>query len=170
MSKQQITCNQTKTTASHRVFAPDLNEHDTVFGGFTLSMVDNSASLSALRTTKALTASVSMDHVNFLKPFVLQDGMIMESYVTGISNRSLEVFVKVTGEHLLTGERFIGFTCFITFVILDKDKDLSNLELIPETEEQKYLCSLYEQRKSVRKQILTEDKELVNHLDLNSGN
>ena len=48
----------------------------------------------------------------------------MEAYVTGVGHRSLEVFVKVIGEHLMTGERFVGFSCFMTYVIQDPQKSI----------------------------------------------
>lgn len=56
----------------------------------------------------------------FYCSFALHDSFCVESYVTGVGTHSIEVFAKVVGEHLLTGERFLGMTAFFTFVILDK--------------------------------------------------
>ena len=117
----EIKCNNTLAVSLHRVFNADLNEHGTVFGGQILKLVDGEASVAA------------MDHVQFLRPFKLQDSMCMEAYVTGVGRRSLEVFVKVIGEHLMTGERFLGFTCFMTYVIQDPNKQIEYDKVVPET-------------------------------------
>ena len=107
----KINCNETLAVSLHRVFNADLNEHGTVFGGRILELVDGEASVAAMRVTRSTVVTAAMDHVQFLKPFHLQDSMCMEAYVTGVGHRSLEVFVKVIGEHLMTGERFVGFSC-----------------------------------------------------------
>lgn len=118
----KINCNETLAVSLHRVFNADLNEHGTVFGGRILELVDGEASVAAMRVTRSTVVTAAMDHVQFLKPFQLQDSMCMEAYVTGVGHRSLEVFVKVIGEHLMTGERFVGFSCFMTYVIQDPKK------------------------------------------------
>ena len=37
------------------------------------------------------------------------------------------VFAKIIGEHLQTGERYIGLTSFLTFVITDKSVSLDKI-------------------------------------------
>ena len=75
----------------------------------------------------------------------------MEAYVTGVGHRSIEVFVKVIGEHLMTGERFLGFTCFITYVIADPQKAVPVTGMVPETDEQRTLLAGYEGRRQERR-------------------
>ena len=135
----KVTCNDTLAVSIHRVFNADLNEHGTVFGGRILELVDGEASVAAMRVTRSTVVTAAMDHVQFLKPFHLQDSMCMEAYVTGLGHRSLEVFVKVIGEHLRTGERFLGFTCLMTYVIQDPTKQVLYDELVPTTDEQRTL-------------------------------
>lgn len=166
MSKRQLTCHETLSITNHRVFSSDLNEHNTVFGGQTLSMVDNTSSIAASRAAHQVTVTVSMDHLNFIAPFELQDAMVFESYVTGTSHRSLEVFVKGIGEHLLTGERFVGFTCFVTFVTAAKPADPELPEIVPETDEEKFICAGYQDRLAERKVDREEQKAIFKHIDL----
>ena len=160
-----ISCNQTIIVANHRVFQPDLNEHQTVFGGKILSLVDDSASIAAMRLTRSTVVTATFDHVNFLKPFHLQDSMCMEAYVSGTGHRSLEVFAKIVGENLTTGERFLGFTSFITFVMAEKPQTPLPI-VVPQTEEQRYICSGYLQRYQARKNNREEQEQLIAHTSI----
>ena len=117
---EDLTCRQTLAITSHRVLASDLNEHETVYGGRLLEMLDGTASISAIRLARASNVTASVDELNFLAPFILNDSLCIESYVSGVGSRSIEVFAKIIGEHLTTGERFLGLTAFLTFVVPDK--------------------------------------------------
>ncbi len=153
---------------SHRVFQPDLNEHESVFGGKILSLVDDSASVAAVRLTHKTVVTASFDHVSFLEPFHLDDSMFLEAYVSGTGTRSLEVFVKIIGENLTTGERFVGYTCFITYVIEDRRATTPLPPVKPVTDEQRYIVSGYEKRNAQRKQRRAEQAELNDHVVVDS--
>lgn len=163
-----VSCNATLIVTTHRVFQPDLNEHQTVFGGRILSLVDDSASVAAVRLTHKTVVTASFDHVSFLRPFHLDDSMILEAYVSGTGTRSLEVFVKIIGENLTTGERFVGFTCFITYVIDDKSVTAPLPSVTPLTDEQRYLCAGYAQRTAQRKERRQEQRGLNAHVTTSS--
>ena len=90
----------------------------------------------------------------------------MEAYVTGFGKRSIEAFTKVIGEHLMTGERFLGFYCFMTFVILDPEKQTAFNKLIPETEEQKTLMATYSQRVKQRQIQRQKQQEFLPHISI----
>lgn len=157
----KVTCNDTLSVSIHRVFNADLNEHGTVFGGRLLEMVDGEASVAAMRVTRSTVVTAAMDHVQFLKPFKLQDSMCMEAYVTGLGHRSLEVFVKVIGEHLATGERFLGFTCLMTYVIQDPSKQVRYDEIVPGNDEQRALVAGYGQRRKHRAENRQYQKKML---------
>ncbi|WP_434737609.1 acyl-CoA thioesterase [Limosilactobacillus sp.] len=156
-----INCDDTLSVSLHRVFNADLNEHGTVFGGQILKLVDGEASVAAMRVTRTTVVTAAMDHVQFLRPFKLQDSMCMEAYVTGVGRRSLEVFVKVIGEHLMTGERFVGFTCFMTYVIQDPDQRIKYDRVVPQTDEQRAMVEGYETRRLHRKENRQRQKTIV---------
>lgn len=161
-----IKCNDTLSVSMHRVFNEDLNEHGTVFGGRILELVDGEASVAAMRVTRSTVVTASMDHVQFLQPFHLQDSMCMEAYVTGIGSRSLEVFVKVIGEHLITGERFLGFTCFMTFVVADAAQTIVYEKIIPQTTEQQAIVDGYANRRMLRKANRQQEREMFKAVKL----
>lgn len=146
-----ISCQQTLARFEHRLLAADLNEHGTLFGGRLLAWSDSNASISAMRVTHKTVVTATLDHVNFLHPFHLTDTVQLTSYVTGIHHRSLEVFTKGWGENLETGDRFLGFLGFTTFVV-GQPNDAPWPQLLPITEEQQRLVSGYAQRYQQRQQ------------------
>lgn len=161
-----INCNDTLAVSLHRVFNADLNEHGTVFGGQILKLVDGEASVAAMRVTRSTVVTAAMDHVQFLRPFKLQDSMCMEAYVTGVGHRSLEVFVKVVGEHLMTGKRFLGFTCFMTYVIQDPAKQIIYKRVIPQNDEQRALIAGYQDRRRRRKENRQRQQDILRSLTI----
>ncbi|GAW64957.1 acyl-CoA thioesterase [Ligilactobacillus acidipiscis] len=159
---EPMTCRQTLAVTSHRVLTGDLNEHETVYGGRLLEMLDGTASISASRLAKSVSVTASMDQTNFIAPFGLQDSFCIETYVSGCGKRSIEVFAKIIGEHLQTGERYIGLTSFLTFVVTDKSVSLR--KIIPETAEEKMINAGYEKRQENRISSLRTQKEFNSSL------
>lgn len=160
-----VSCNTTLVIASHRIFQGDLNEHGTVFGGRILALVDDSASIAAVRLAHSVTVTASLDHVNFIAPLHLNDAMELMAYVSGSGHRSLEVFAKVLGEDRTSGHRFLAFTCFITFVTTQQPAPVLPA-IVPETAEQRYICAGYEQRVKQRQQQRANEADLLTHLSL----
>lgn len=161
---QNLKCSDTLSISNHRVFSSDLNEHNTVFGGKTLMTIDDNSSIAASRIARIETVTASIDQVNFILPFGLQDSMCTESYVSGVGSRSIEVFTKIIGEHLKTGKRFLGLTCFSTFVVTDKNIVLPNI--VPDNDEAEYVCSGYQERQSQRLKKLLEQEKFYQNISL----
>lgn len=148
-----LKCNDTLVTATHLVLNGDLNEHGTVYGGQILDLVDGDASVSAMKVTPEVIVTAAMDHVQFLRPFKLRDAMTMESYVTGVGHRSIEVFCKMLAEHLESRQREVAFTAFFTYVIADPKSAVAYDVVEGQTAEQKALVAGYEKRRAARKQL-----------------
>lgn len=144
MDRKIITCHETLAVTNHRVLASDLNEHDTVYGGRILELLDGNASIAAARLARCQTVTAAVDRFDFIAPFALHDSLCLVSYVSGAGHRSLEVFTKILGEHLATGERFLGGTAFLTFVVPDKTVSLPNVQ--PQSAEEKAVCAAYPDR------------------------
>jgi Acyl-CoA hydrolase len=161
---EPLKCSQTLSISNHRVFSSDLNEHGTVFGGKTLTVIDDNSSIAASRIARIETVTASIDQVNFILPFELQDSMCTESYVSGVGSRSIEVFTKIIGEHLKTGKRFLGLTCFSTFVVTDKEVVLPGI--IPDSDESEYVCSGYQKRQDERLKKLLEQEKFNKNISL----
>ena len=64
-----------------------------------------------------------MDWVDFLHPVRSSDCVSYESFVIWTGRTSMEVFVKVVAEDLISGEKRIAATSFVTFVALSKENN-----------------------------------------------
>ncbi|THE14334.1 acyl-CoA thioesterase [Enterococcus hirae] len=147
-------CKDSMVIQTHRIFPFDLNPFGYLFGGNLMTMIDDAASISVTRHCRRGAVTASLDSLNFLKPLHENHSVCVESYVSGAHKKSMEVFVKIIGEDLTTGERYLAATCFTTFVAVPSHMNLETSftvpKVIPETEEEKLVCSGYEKRRSAR--------------------
>ncbi|MFO8069487.1 MAG: acyl-CoA thioesterase [Alkalibacterium sp.] len=166
-TKQTITCNETRVVQTHRILPPDLNDHQTLFGGKLMSYIDDTASISVsrfARTNDIVTAS--MDELHFIHPIRPGHSVCVETYVTGVGRTSVEVFAKVLGEELMTGERYIAATSFITFVIVGLSKDQSLPHVRSESNEEQMICGEYQDRKKRRLADRSANEKLVEAISI----
>jgi acyl-CoA hydrolase len=158
------TCNESRVVRTGRIFPNDVNNHNTLFGGRLMSDMDMIASISAVRHARKEVVTASTDSVDFLSPITQQDSVCIESFVTWTGTSSMEVFVKVIAENLITGNRKIAATAFLTFVALDEDgKPTKVPEIIPETKEEKKLFETGKDRAEKRKEHRKSSKELASY-------
>lgn len=158
------TCNESRVVRTGRIFPNDVNNHNTLFGGKLMSDMDMIASISAVRHARKEVVTASTDSVDFLSPITQQDSICIESFVTWTGTSSMEVFVKVIAENLMTGKRKIAATAFLTFVALDEEgKPTKVPEIIPETKEEKKLFETGKDRAEKRKEHRKSSKELASY-------
>ncbi|WP_312468882.1 acyl-CoA thioesterase [Neobacillus sp.] len=158
------TCNESRVVRTSRIFPNDVNNHHTLFGGKLMSDVDMLASISATRHSRRECVTASTDSVDFLSPITPKDSVCFESFVTWTGTSSIEVFVKIIAENLISGDRKIAATAFLTFVALDDNgKPTAVPKIIPETEEEKKLYETGHERAEKRKQHRKNSKELASY-------
>lgn len=158
------TCNESRVVKTSRVFPNDVNDHNTLFGGKLMSDIDMTASITAVRHSRKEVVTASTDSVDFLHPIKPDDSVCLESYVTSTGRTSMEVFVKVTAEDLLSGERKIAATAFLTFVALDENgKPCAVPGVVPETEEEKKIHETAALRAEKRKKHRQQSQELASY-------
>ncbi len=156
---------ESRCVKTARIFPNDVNNHNTLFGGKLMSYIDDIASISAARHCRRSVVTASTDSVDFLHPIRPSDAVSLESFVTWTGTSSMEVFVKVVKEDLMSGERTIAATSFLTFVALDdNNKPVSVPSVIPETEEEKKLHETAPDRAEMRKRRREESKKLAHFL------
>jgi acyl-CoA hydrolase len=157
---------ETRVIHTDQVLLNDLNNYHTLFGGVLMKKMDACATLSARRHSRVKQCvTASTDSVNFLYPIQQRDSVSIESFVCYTGRRSMEIFCKVVAEDLETGERKIAATAFFTFVPLDENKKpLEVPEVLPETEEEKYLYQTGKEREKIRRLKREQNKELVSRL------
>ncbi|AXI00109.1 acyl-CoA thioesterase [Sporosarcina sp. PTS2304] len=166
--KLEKQCRESRVVRTSRIFPNDVNNHNTLFGGRLMSDIDQIASISAARHSRADCVTASMDSVDFLHPIRPSDSVCFESYVTWTGKSSMEIFVKVIAEDLASGDCKVAATSLLTFVALDENKKpLAVPRVIPETEEEKYLHETAPQRAEIRKMRKQQSKDLATVLTNN---
>ncbi|WP_379971108.1 acyl-CoA thioesterase [Ectobacillus sp. sgz5001026] len=163
-------CKESKSIKTSRVFPNDTNNNDTLFGGRLMYMIDDVASIAAARHSRNFTVTASTDSVDFLNPITKADAVCLEAYVTWTGRTSMEVFVKITAENLLTGEHKIAATSFLTFVAIGKDgKPTEVATVIPETNEEKFLHKTAIERATRRIENRQHSKSLAEFINSNGN-
>jgi acyl-CoA hydrolase len=152
---------ETKTSKTTHVLPPDTNHHGTLFGGKLMAYIDDVASIAATRHARKPVVTASTDSVDFLQPIKVGDAVTLEAMVTYTGRSSMEVGVKVTSEVLLTGETNVAAISFLTFVALEDGKPVVIPEVVPETEEEKWLNETAKNRAEHRKARKKHSQELA---------
>ncbi|GGE62796.1 acyl-CoA hydrolase [Priestia taiwanensis] len=157
---------ESKVMKTSRVFPVDLNSLETLFGGKIVAEMDIIASISAARHSRMNCVTASIDSVDFLCPVRKTDSVDYQSFVVYTGKSSMEVFVKVIAEDLLSGTRRVAATCFVTFVALQDGKPVQIPQVIPETEEEKLLHEIAMDRVKKRKERRTVSAKLARILEV----
>ncbi|GCF94996.1 acyl-CoA thioesterase [Enterococcus florum] len=132
-----------------------------------MTLIDDTASISVSRHCRRGAVTASLDNLNFLEPLHANHSVCVESFVSGAHHKSMEVFVKVIGENLTTGERYLAATCFTTFVAVSSDaEEFTVPRVVPETEEEKMVCAGYKKRRAHRLHERDDYKEFAAELSL----
>lgn len=151
------------------VLPPDTNHHGTIFGGKLMAYIDDVATIAATRHARNPVVTASTDSVDFLHPVRKGDAVCLSAFVTWAHKTSMEVFVRVITEDLLTGERKVCATSFLTFVALGEDgKPTPVAEVLPETDEEVKLFETAQERKEARKIRRQESKMFANIIDVDT--
>lgn len=162
------TCAQTRAIQSRRIFPFDVNMHQTLFGGNLTRIIDDCASITVSRHCRRLAVTASVDAMNYIKPLPLGHSVCVETYISGVGKKSMEVFCKVIGEDVLSGERYLAATSFWTFVALPREDetDFSVPQIVAETEEEQFICSGYEARRTARLEQLERQEALMKNVTI----
>ncbi|MBB3114608.1 acyl-CoA hydrolase [Paenibacillus phyllosphaerae] len=147
------------------VLPPDTNHHGTIFGGKLMAYIDDVATIAATRHARRPVVTASTDSVDFLHPVKKGDAVSLTAFVTWTHKTSMEVFVRVVTEDLLTGQRKVCATSFLTFVALgDDDRPTLVPAVVPETDEERLLFETAPERKEARKIRRQESKHFASYM------
>lgn len=147
------------------VLPPDTNHHGTIFGGKLMAYIDDVATIAATKHARRPVVTASTDSVDFLHPVRKGDAVSLSAFVTWSHKTSMEVFVRVVTEDLLTGGRKVCATSFLTFVALgDDDKPTVVPGVIAESAEERLLFETAPERKEARRIRRQESKHFANFM------
>lgn len=153
-------CRESITVKTSLVFPPDTNSHGTMFGGKLMAYIDDTAAIAAMRHARRSVVTASSDSLDFLHPIYEGNAVCLEAFVSHTGRTSMEVFVKVTSENMLSGERNVCAVSFLTFVALDENGNPTEIpSVVPQTEEEKQLFDSAEERMEIRKKRRKDSAE-----------
>ncbi|WP_096272556.1 acyl-CoA thioesterase [Paucisalibacillus globulus] len=146
---EKISTNVSRTIQTKLVLPPDTNHLDTIFGGKVLAYIDEIAAIAAMKHSRNVVVTASIDEVNFLSSAKVGDILTLEGVVISTGNTSMEVYVKVECEQIETGVKSLTTTSFITMVAIDRNgKPVPVPGVIPETNKEEELFHQAKERRS----------------------
>lgn len=146
-----LSSNVSRTFQNRLVLPPDTNHLGTIFGGTVLSYIDEIAAIAAMKHSRNVVVTASIDSVNFLSSAVVGDILTLEAVVISTGKTSMEVFVKVESENFKTGTKTLTTTSILTMVAKDKEgKPVPVARVIPENEEEREMFKTADMRRQRR--------------------
>ena len=126
------------TITTEHVLPNDTNALGNLFGGRLLQWMDTTAAISAQRHCNRVVVTATVNNVSFKEPIKLGSVVTLESKVSRSFNSSMEIFIEVFVEDLVTGKKRKCNEAIYTFVAIDQNgSPLPVPELIPETDREK---------------------------------
>ncbi|WP_108671868.1 acyl-CoA thioesterase [Peribacillus acanthi] len=149
--QKELSSNVSRTIQTRLVLPPDTNHMGTIFGGTVLAYIDEIAAICAMKHSRTVVVTASIDDVDFLSSAKVGDIMTLEASVVSTGRTSMEVFVKVQSEDLHSDIKKITTTSLLTMVAKDSEgKPTPVPGVIPETEEEKELFTTANERRTRR--------------------
>jgi len=120
-----------------RVMLPeDANPAGIVHGGVIMKEIDNAAGVVAVRHTRKICVTASIDRLDFHKPAFIGNLVTIKAGINMTDTTSMEIGARVETEDLLTGVITHLASAYLTFVALDENKKPTNVPpLKPVTDE-----------------------------------
>lgn len=106
-----------------RVMLPeDANPAGIVHGGVIMKEIDNAAGVVAVRHTRRICVTASIDRLDFHKPAFIGNLITVKAGINMTGRTSMEIGARVETEDLLTGVKTHLASAYLTFVALGEDK------------------------------------------------
>lgn len=121
------------------------NPAGNVHGGEIMKMMDSAAGVAAQKHAHTNCVTARVEELNFKKPVLVGELVTCKSQVIYAGHSSMEVFVTVESEDLITGKRQIALTAFFTMVSLDKNGKPSPIPSLTYDEGNAYESKLYKE-------------------------
>ncbi|CAG8646736.1 17440_t:CDS:10, partial [Dentiscutata erythropus] len=129
------------------------------FGGHIIELMEQCALVSAYKHSRRYLLLASIDSLQFIRPTYVGDCVTVRSIVSCTFHSSLEIYVSVEAENLLTGERFFTNDGFFTIVAVDFSNQPSPVPHIKPDQPQ--VVELFEGAKARRNRRLLQRKEII---------
>ncbi|MFC6169764.1 acyl-CoA thioesterase [Loigolactobacillus jiayinensis] len=132
-------CQASLIVHQHRVRYQDLNSHQTMHGGQLLHLFDDQVAESARQFGHQRVVTASVDRFDFIQPLVYGEQFTIYSFVSGVTQRSLEVYAYV-----LNAKGQFADEAFLSLVSMVQQPDWPQIQ--PESKLEQAVCAGYAQR------------------------
>jgi acyl-CoA hydrolase len=106
-----------------RIMLPhDANAAGIVHGGVIMKEIDNAAGVVAVRHTRKICVTASIDRLDFHKPAFIGNLLTIKAGINMTGKTSMEIGARVETEDLITGVKTHLASAYLTFVALGEDK------------------------------------------------
>jgi acyl-CoA hydrolase len=108
-------------TISQLMEVTDANIAGNVHGGAIMRLVDTAAALAAIRHSRGLCVTVSIDEMSFIEPVHIGDVVTIRAMVNDVGTTSLECGVRVEAEDPVSGVRVHASSAYLVYVAIDEE-------------------------------------------------
>jgi len=149
---EAVPMSKSRTIQSKLVLPPDTNYLHTIFGGKVLAYIDEIAAISSMKHCNKSVVTASIDSVDFLSPAHLGDVLELEAVVSSTGRTSMEIYIVVHSTNLLTGEKRLTTTSYVTMIAMDDMNKTTPVPAVyPETDAEKRIFDTGPARLAFRK-------------------
>ncbi|GJJ71818.1 hypothetical protein EMPS_04175 [Entomortierella parvispora] len=115
---KRIAMQATFAESAQLVLPQHANSLSITFGGQVMKWMENVAAVSASRFARVPIVTASIDSLQFHRKTMIGDCLTMRSVVTRVFHSSMEVYVFVDSENLVTGKQTFTNEAFFSMVAL----------------------------------------------------
>src|SRR5687767_4055024 len=108
------------TTMTQLVMPNDTNPLHNLMGGNLLRWMDIASSVASGKHAESRVVTAAVDNVSFKKPIKLGEVVTITARVTRAFTTSMEVFIEVMSQDVISGKKEKANEAFYTFVSLDE--------------------------------------------------
>src|SRR5271156_1460965 len=129
---------ESQSERSEIIFPADANALGNLFGGRLMQFIDLVGAVAAVRHSRAIVVSASMDQLDFVAPVHIGDLLILKASVNRAFRTSMEVGVRAMVEDV-RGQRLRHVSsAYLTYVAVDREgRAVAVPQVVPETEHQR---------------------------------
>jgi uncharacterized protein (TIGR00369 family) len=129
--------NDSRSEMSQLMLAPESNPWGTVHGGSIMKLVDNIGGVVAMRHGGMPAVTAQVKTMSFLQPVPMGSLVTAKGAMHCVGRSSMEIWIKVEAENLLTGEVTQSAVAELVYVALGGDGRPAEVpRLIPATDEE----------------------------------
>ncbi len=130
-------CTQDSLITISRILLPeDANPAGIVHGGVVMKEIDNAAGVVAVRHTRKVCVTASIDRMDFHKPAFIGNLLTVKAGLNMTGRTSMEIGARVEAEDLLSGVKTHIASAYLTFVAIGEDmRPVKITQLKPESKE-----------------------------------